>query len=68
MLNGQSLDPQGFAPYFGFTEIEVESLCASYNVDIEEMRSWFDGYRLANYDHLSHQNRFRLVHFLLEFN
>jgi len=40
------LEPREFAPFFGFTGEEVESLCASHNVDMEEMRSWYDGYRM----------------------
>ena len=43
------LEPRQFAPYFGFTGEEVESLCAVHNVDIEEMRSWFDGYNMKYY-------------------
>ncbi|MCL1915072.1 MAG: ATP-binding protein [Eubacteriaceae bacterium] len=46
------LEPWEFAPYFGFTENEVESLCASNDVDMEEMRAWFDGYRLEYFSRM----------------
>ena len=38
--------PQNLAPYFGFTETEVEELCASYQMDIAEIRRWYDGYHM----------------------
>ena len=38
------LYPDGFAEYSGFTEKEVRALCLKYNMDFEEMKSWYDGY------------------------
>ena len=31
-------------PYVGFTESEVEKLCGEYQMDIDEIRNWYDGY------------------------
>ncbi len=36
--------PDILAPYFGFTEEEVEFLCGKYGMDIGEIREWYDGY------------------------
>ena len=30
--------------YVGFTESEVEKLCGEYQMDIDEIRNWYDGY------------------------
>lgn len=38
--------PWGFAPYVGFTEEEVRSLCKEYELDFDEMKRWYDGYYL----------------------
>lgn len=38
------LYPGDFAPYTGFTESEVISLCDREDIDYEELRSWYDGY------------------------
>ncbi|MCL1913737.1 MAG: AAA family ATPase [Eubacteriaceae bacterium] len=40
------LEPQALAPYFGFTEEEVDALCIGHGVEMEQMRSWYDGYHL----------------------
>lgn len=37
------------APYVGFTEDEVETLCSQYGIDFSEVRHWYDGYRLGAY-------------------
>lgn len=42
------LAPGGLASYFGFTEAEVQGLCAKYNVDFTEVKRWYDGYFLGN--------------------
>ena len=34
------------APYMGFTEEEVESLCREWGRSLTECRAWYDGYRL----------------------
>lgn len=41
------LNPGQLAPYFGFTEKEVEELCRQYHVDYGETREWYDGYLLG---------------------
>ncbi len=38
--------PFRFAPYVGFTEEEVQGLCAASGMDFAEMRRWYDGYEL----------------------
>lgn len=38
------LAPKKLAEYVGFTETEVEKLCAQYSMDFEEMKKWYDGY------------------------
>lgn len=37
------------ASYIGFTEDEVQQLCDVYNEDYEEVRRWYDGYKLGRY-------------------
>ena len=32
--------------FVGFTEEEVSSLCKTYNMDFEECKRWYDGYKL----------------------
>lgn len=34
------------APYFGFTETEVQTLCSLYEMNFEEAKVWYDGYLL----------------------
>ena len=42
------LSPAQLAPYFGFTEKEVESLCTTDGgMDVYEMKRWYDGYELG---------------------
>lgn len=41
------------AEFMGFTETEVQDLCQRFPVDFEEIRRWYDGYRLDNGLHLS---------------
>lgn len=38
------INPGPLASYVGFTEKEVETLCQRYEMDIEEVKSWYDGY------------------------
>ena len=40
--------PAGAASFFGFTEEEVETLAAKYGADVEQLRQWYDGYKLGN--------------------
>lgn len=37
------------APYVGFTENEVRSLCEKYGQEFEEVKRWYDGYQLGKY-------------------
>ena len=39
-------NPRQFAPYIGFTEDEVKSLCERKALDFTEMKRWYDGYTL----------------------
>lgn len=43
------LDPGPLAQYVGFTEEEVRALCKTYSRDFDEVRRWYDGYRLGGY-------------------
>ncbi len=43
------LEPDMFAPYIGFTEDEVKELCVRYNQSFEDVKCWYDGYVLGNY-------------------
>ncbi len=36
--------PKALSDYFGFTEDEVRGLCEDYNIDIEMVKQWYDGY------------------------
>ena len=41
------LSPAQLAPYFGFTEEEVASLCTGTGIDAREMKRWYDGYEIG---------------------
>ena len=43
------LDAKIFAKYIGFTEEEVKSLCNQYSRDFTEVKRWYNGYLLNNY-------------------
>lgn len=38
------INPGPLASYVGFTEEEVFKLCERYGMDLEEVKSWYDGY------------------------
>jgi hypothetical protein len=38
--------PGAYVPYVGFTETEVEALCAEHGLDPSDVRRWYDGYDL----------------------
>ena len=42
-------NPGVMAPYIGFIEEEVKTLCKKYNRDFGEVKRWYDGYYLGNY-------------------
>ena len=37
------------APYIGFTEKEVKTLCERYQKSFESVKCWYDGYRLGEF-------------------
>ena len=41
------LDPYPLAEFIGFTEEEVRSLCNQYNMDINDMKHWYDVYHYS---------------------
>ena len=38
------ISPGPLAEYVGFTEAEVKQLCEKYQMDLEEVKNWYDGY------------------------
>lgn len=44
------LDAMELAEFVGFTEPEVQTLCEKHDMDFEECRRWYDGYRQRGYD------------------
>lgn len=44
------LSAGAFAPYIGFTNDEVKTLCKNYNKDFEKVKRWYDGYILEKYE------------------
>lgn len=44
--------PGKLAKYVGFTENEVEKLCDTYNMEFEEAKRWYDGYRFKQICHI----------------
>ena len=40
------VDPAQYAPFVGFTEMEVEGLCEEHGLDVADVRRWYDGYDL----------------------
>lgn len=45
-------NPDVLAPYVGFTEEEVKELCKKYGKNFDEMKMWYDGYRLGGELHI----------------
>ncbi len=46
------LDPGPLAPFIGFTEEEVNTLCEMNNLDFEKAKKWYDGYRFHGDEHV----------------
>ncbi len=44
------LDPENFAPYTGFSEVDVQRICQEKNVQFEAMKDWYDGYSVCGAD------------------
>lgn len=42
------VDPGYLAPYFGFTTEEVESLAEKGSTNFEELKQWYDGYKIGS--------------------
>ncbi len=42
------LDADCLTPYFGFTEDEVENLCLKHYINFDEIKTWYNGYKLNN--------------------
>ncbi len=38
------INPKAMAPFTGFTEKEVQSLCHRFSMDFEALKHWYDGY------------------------
>ena len=41
------INPGPLASYVGFTEEEVRGVCERYGMDMEEVKSWYDGYSIG---------------------
>lgn len=42
------LHPSVMAPFFGFTDSEVRTLCAQYSGDYDKVSNWYNGYLLSD--------------------
>lgn len=42
------VDPAYFASYFGFTEDEVKELARKHDMDINDLKQWYDGYVIGD--------------------
>jgi hypothetical protein len=42
------IDPQEFAEFAGFTESEARSLCDAAFMDFNEIKNWYEGYKLGD--------------------
>ncbi|MBQ0058201.1 MAG: AAA family ATPase [Bacteroidales bacterium] len=42
------LSPADLSTYFGFTEPEVRTLCEKHGMDTEQMKLWYDGYKMGD--------------------
>ncbi len=44
------INPRGLESFIGFTEDEVKELCSKYNRNFNELKNWYDGYKLNGVD------------------
>ncbi len=44
------MNPRQLTRYVGFTESEVEELCEKYQMDLMELKEWYDGYHFEQMD------------------
>ena len=42
------INPRGLESYIGFTEDEVKGLCTKYQRDFNEIKKWYNGYKLKD--------------------
>ena len=57
MFNEFSMtDPDNFAPFIGFTEREVQSLCNEFKMNFNQMQQWYDGYSFKDVPHIYNPN------------
>lgn len=42
------VDPANLAGFFGFTPQEVKALAEKYCSDMDELKTWYDGYKIGN--------------------
>ena len=50
-----------FAEYTGFTTDDVSELCSKFDMPIDEMALWYDGYKVGGYDIYNPQSVVRAV-------
>ena len=50
-----------FAEFTGFTTDDVKSLCDQFEMPIEEMSKWYDGYKVREYDIYNPQSVVRAI-------
>lgn len=48
--------PGRLSGLFGFTEDEVTVLCTKYNMSIDEMKKWYDGYKIGKQQSIFNPN------------
>ncbi len=53
------ISPMKLAKYTGFTEEEVQELCHQYNMDIDSVKEWYDGYMVSENIPLDKRDLFR---------
>jgi len=44
------IDPADLAGYFGFTKDEVKMVADKFGADIEQLKNWYDGYKIGSED------------------
>lgn len=55
-LEYDMLSPKKLAPYVGFTEQEVTSICDTYSMDFDKIEHWYGGYSFSNLKHIYKPN------------
>ena len=57
MFNEFSMtDPDNFAPFIVFTEMEVQSLCNEFKMNFNQMQQGYDGYSFTDVPHIYNPN------------